>query len=133
MKKSTAESINLAYIGAGLGALQNACYTASKNAGWYTNIKTGRPLEVNKGERLMLIVSEIAEAMEGERKDLMDDHLPHRKMAEVELADAIIRICDYAGYCDYDLAGAVLDKLQYNANRADHKLENRKKENGKKF
>ena len=37
----------------------------------------------------MLIVSEIAEAMEGERKDLMDDKLPHRKMAEVELADAL--------------------------------------------
>ncbi|XUM19805.1 hypothetical protein ACRAVF_19255 [Bradyrhizobium oligotrophicum S58] len=44
----------------------------------------------------MLIVSEIAEAMEGERKSLMDDHLPHRKMVEVELADTLIlhfRLC----------------------------------------
>ena len=39
----------------------------------------------------MLTISEIAEAMEGERKNLMDDHLPHRKMAEVEIADAYIR------------------------------------------
>lgn len=38
-----------------------------------------------------------AEAMEGERKGLMDDHLPHRPMAEVELADALIRLFDYAG------------------------------------
>ncbi len=40
--------------------------------------------------------------MEGERKDLMDDKLPHRKMAEVELADALIRIFDYAGAYGYD-------------------------------
>jgi hypothetical protein len=35
--------------------------------------------------------------MEGERKNLMDDKLPYRKMAEVELADVYIRISDYAG------------------------------------
>ena len=45
----------------------------------------------------MLVVSEISEAMEGERKDLMDDHLTHRKMGEVEMADAAIRLFDYAG------------------------------------
>lgn len=27
----------------------------------------------------------------------MDDKLPHRKMEEVEMADAFIRICDYMG------------------------------------
>ncbi len=27
----------------------------------------------------------------------MDDKLPHRKMAEVEMADALIRLLDYAG------------------------------------
>ncbi len=45
----------------------------------------------------MLVVSELVEAMEGERKDLMDDKLPHRKMAEVEMADAAIRILDFMG------------------------------------
>jgi len=81
----------------------------------------------------MLMVSEIAEAMEGERKDLMDDKLPHRKMAEVELADTLIRIFDYAGGFGYDVGGAMVDKLAYNAQRADHKPENRAGENGKKF
>ena len=95
-------------------------------AGWWDN-----PRE--KGTLLMLVVSEVAEAMEGERKDLMDDHLPHRKMAEVELADAVIRILDYAGAFGYDVEGAIEEKLEYNKHRADHKRENRAKEGGKQF
>jgi len=63
----------------------------------------------------------------------MDDHLPHRKMEEVEMADAIIRILHLAGRFEYDLAGAIEEKLQYNAKRADHKPENRAAEGGKKF
>ncbi len=96
------------------------------DAGWWDN-----PRE--KGTLLMLVVSEIAEAMEGERKDLMDDHLPHRKMAEVELADAVIRILDYAGAFGYDVEGAIAEKLEYNKQRLDHKRENRAKAGGKKF
>lgn len=46
---------------------------------------------------LQLVSTEIAEATEAERKDLMDDHLPHRKGGEVELADAMIRLLDMAG------------------------------------
>lgn len=148
-----------------------------------------------------LISTEIAEATEGERKNLMDDHLPHRKMGEVELADAVIRLLDLAGkfgweynqnfpahaWCrnakrnstigklhlglnaalvdlaeeyslnstgpqlgtwysvllsslcivafhqHYDLWAAVDEKIEYNKTRADHKRENRAKENGKKF
>lgn len=48
--------------------------------------------------KIQLISTEVAEATEGERKDLMDDHLPERKMAEVELADAMIRVLDLGGY-----------------------------------
>ena len=54
-------------------------------------------------------------------------------MAEVELADAIIRILDYAGAFGYDIEGAIKEKLEYNKHRADHKRENRVKEGGKKF
>jgi NTP pyrophosphatase (non-canonical NTP hydrolase) len=103
------------------------------NATWWHDPATGERLNRNKGEMLMLIVSEISEAMEGERKDLMDDHLPHRKMAEVELADALIRIFDYAGAHSYDLQGAFDEKMAYNAQRSDHKPENRLKQGGKKW
>lgn len=104
-------------------------------AGWWTDRHTGESiLETrNVPEILMLIVSEIAEGMEGYRKSLMDDKLPHREMLEVELADACIRIFDLAGARGYDLGGAVAEKRAFNANRADHKLENRLKPGGKAF
>ena len=109
-----------------INELVNICHGASKAAGWHDN-----PRE--EGTMIALIHSEVSEAMEGLRKDLMDDHLTHRKMAEVELADAIIRICDFAGLKGYDLQGAIFEKLEYNKNRADHKPENRAKNGGKKF
>jgi NTP pyrophosphatase (non-canonical NTP hydrolase) len=87
---------------------------------------------VNVGEKLMLITTEVAEAMEGHRKLLMDDHLPERTMLEVELADVVIRVFDLAGGLDLDVAGAIAEKLAYNAQRADHKIENRRAVGGKK-
>lgn len=115
-----------------LRQLQADIHQDNVDAGWWTDLETGERKQRNKGELLMLIVTEIAEAMEGERKDLMDDKLPHRKNAEVELADAFIRILDYCGGFGYDLAGAMQDKLEFNRTREDHKIENRRKEGGKK-
>lgn len=103
------------------------------NRQWWIDLETCEPLERNKGELLMLIVSEISEAMEGERKDLNDDKLPHRKMSEVELADALIRILDYAGGFGLDIGGAFVEKMLYNSTREDHKHESRKQANGKKW
>lgn len=121
---STANNIN---------ELVGICYRASFNGGWHTDRFTGKLLDRNRAEMLCLIHSEISEAMEGERKGLMDDHIPNRPMTEVELADAVIRIADYCGRWGYDLGGAIVEKLAYNATRADHKPENRVKEGGKKF
>ena len=71
--------------------------------------------------------------MEGVRKDQDDDKLPHRKMEEVELVDALIRIFDYAGGFGLDLQGAFEEKMAFNAKRADHTVEERRKEGGKKL
>ena len=87
----------------------------------------------NVGELLCLVHSEISEAMEGHRKGLMDDKLPTRSMLEVELADAVIRIFDTSGGLGLDVAGAIAEKLEYNATRHDHTLENRRAVGGKKF
>ncbi|AZB88781.1 hypothetical protein [Acinetobacter baumannii] len=124
-----------------LSNLVRNIHNQNVTAGWWTDLKTGESLTSQKGEpakrnvpeMLCLIHSEISEAMEGHRKNLMDDKLPHRSMLEVELADALIRICDMAGGLGLDLEGAVLEKLEYNQKRADHKIENRLKADGKKF
>lgn len=116
-----------------MNVLQDVCHGLAREAGWWNDLETGEPLSRNKGELLCLIHSEISEAMEGVRKDLMDDKLTHRKMEEVELADAVIRILDYAGAYGLDIGGAMIEKMVYNTRREDHRVENRRKEKGKKF
>ena len=113
--------------------LIDLCHGVAKINGWWTDLESGEPIVKNHGALFMLIISEVAEAMEGDRKNLMDDHLPHRKMVEVELADALIRIFDTAGGLGLDVGGALIEKLRYNAIRADHKPENRMKNTGKKY
>lgn len=116
-----------------INTVADHCNALAIRAGWWHDLDTGKPKERNKGEMLMLMVSELAEAMEAERKNLMDSHLPNRKGVAVELADCVIRIFDYAANYGLDIGGALADKLEYNANRPDHKPENRKLAGGKKF
>lgn len=114
--------------------LVNYFHGKSKAAGWWE--EDGRDLTTDKyvhATKLMLVVTELAEAMEGLRKGLMDDKLPHRKMGEVELADALIRICDLAGCLGYDLGGAVVEKDAYNTVRPDHQTGNRMLAGGKAY
>jgi len=115
--------------------LKVGSHLVAYKAGWWTDLKTGEDMrgKRNVGELLMLCVSELSEGMEGHRKGLMDDKLPHRPMLEVELADAVIRIMDLAGGFDLDIAGAIAEKLQYNATREDHKPANRAKDGGKAY
>lgn len=71
----------------------------------------------NVGEVLMLVTSELSEALEADRKSLMDDKLLNRTGFEVELADALIRILDIGEEWNLDLEGAVREKLDYNKTR----------------
>lgn len=116
-----------------INSVAEYCNSLAVKAGWWHDIKTGKALERNKGEMLMLMVSELAEALEGVRKDKMDDHLPHRKSVEVELADTCIRIFDFAANYGMDLGGAISEKIEYNKHRLDHQLSERVKVGGKKF
>jgi NTP pyrophosphatase (non-canonical NTP hydrolase) len=131
--EDTLESVNKQLISDNFKELLSTalkhCHAEQVKNGWWADLATGENLietgNFNVGEKLMLIVSEIAEAMEADRKNLMDDKLPHRKGIEVELADAIIRIGDLGGALGLDLAGAVTEKLEYNSKRIDHKPEYR--------
>lgn len=130
------DKINHAQVAPAAETLQFVCHKAAFDAGWWINHKTGEDTRDNPmcfSQKLMLIVSEVAEAMEGDRKSLQDDKLPHRTMREVELADAVIRIFDLAGAYKMDLGGAIAEKIEFNAQRPDHKIENRIANGGKAY
>lgn len=116
----------------GVNGCAKDCHSAAVKGGWWYD-EDGVKKDRNVGELLCLIHSEISEAMEGARKGLMDTHLTHRTMMEVELADCIIRIFDLAESRGFNLGQTIYEKLEYNKSRADHKKENRLKEGGKKF
>lgn len=80
--------------------------------GWWENNNR------NVGEILCLIHSEISEACEAFREgNPPDKHLPKFSGAEVELADTVIRIMDFAKAFGLNVPGAVLAKIEYNETR----------------
>ena len=136
-----------------LAAAVNACvaesHGTSMDSKWWFHKPTGldlreiirspqTPLEsllagALVAQKLCLSHSELSEAMEGHRKGLMDDKLPHRPMIEVELADVLHRVFDLAGALDLDLGGAYVEKGEYNKVRPDHKAEAREAAGGKAY
>lgn len=110
------------------------CHGAAFASGWWHN-KDGSPKDVTNPDflaaKIALMHSELSEALEGMRKGLQDDHLPHLDMFTVELADTMIRIMDTAGALGLPLGDALGQKLRYNMTREDHKIENRNKVGGK--
>lgn len=67
-----------------------SCHKECVDMGWWNT-------EVSLETKLMLVITEVAEATEGERTGKNDDKLPHRKQGEVELADVLLRLFDFAG------------------------------------
>jgi hypothetical protein len=96
-----------------LNDLVKHAYENAKAKGWHESERSA--LEMH-----MLIVSEIAEATESVRASkpafYFDGTKPEGEL--IELADAIIRICDYVGSKGWDLDEAVNAKLSYNLTRS---------------
>lgn len=103
------------------------------NEKWWVSLDDNSRILRNKGELLMLVVFELSEALEGDRKGLMDDKLPQYKMFDVEIVDALIRLFDIAGAYIPNLEEIYQAKMEYNKNREDHSLDHRKSMQGKKY
>lgn len=117
-----------------ISVLQHICHLDNEH--WWVDPKTGADVRENPltvPAKLALVHSEISEALEGHRKSLADEHLPEFQSLEVELADALIRLFDLAGAYDLRIAEALVTKRRYNAQRADHKAENRITAGGKAY
>jgi hypothetical protein len=72
-------------------ALAIAIHKDNTDAGWWDD-----PNECVM-QKLQMASTEVAEATEGARKNLMDTHLTNRPMEEVEYSDVLIRILDLGG------------------------------------
>lgn len=100
----------------GINELCERAHANARAKGFYDN---GEP---NFDGRLMLIVSEVSEALEEWR----NGHAPNEvyvangkpEGVPVELADVVIRIADLCGFYGIDLEAVIEQKAQYNATRA---------------
>lgn len=84
---------------------------SNQEHGWYNK-------KIEDGTKIALIHSELSEALEYLRHDNpQSDHIPEYSGVEEELADVIIRVIDMAILNNYNIAGALLAKIKFNANR----------------
>lgn len=101
-----------------LGDLQRDAHENSANKGFWDDVDGQKP---DVGAKLMLIVSEVSEAMEEYRtgKPLDHTYLVDGKPEGfgVELADAMIRIADLAEYAKVDLSSLIRLKMRFNLTR----------------
>lgn len=125
-----------------ISELQERAYRQSADKGFHDNEPTeGRALLSLNAERIALIHSELSEALEELRngKAANETYYPTQGRHEgweqgpfkpegvpSEMADVVIRVLDFCGANNIDLEAMILEKLDYNATRAN-------KHGGKKF
>lgn len=85
--------------------LQNLIHQQNVDLGWWVKPRCFSTMT-------NLFISEASEALEGDRKNLMDDKLPQYPMVVVELADVAIRVYDYLGSVGYE-GGYDADTVNY--------------------
>lgn len=95
--------------------MQRHVYNTAKEHGWWEDQNP------NKLEKLMLVVSELGEAVEWLRKDkaseVFSDHITSYLGVEEELADVVIRLMDMSEHFTYMLAHAIVMKARFNETR----------------
>jgi len=94
-----------------IGELQAEAHRIAVEHGWWEADRSA-------GEALMLMVTELSEAMEAWRDGSpASAKIPGFSQVEEELADTIIRILDFAGGQDLDIEGALRAKMAFNESR----------------
>ena len=101
--------------------VQAASFSAALNqmidfcGSWFTHVQ-GFARQNFDGD-CMLVVTELAEAVEGDRKKLRDEHCPDFDSREIEIADALVRILHLAAKYQLRLAPAFIAKQHFNLTR----------------
>ena len=117
-----------------------------KKAGYNTNIDTLGQLHAyslfcvgktdissirNNFEALLKIANKFSSVSELELSNHLDCETFDDKIEAEKIAEGVAMIFDYVGSRNYNIIEAMVDKIIYNKNRNDHKIENRKKDGGK--